>query len=686
MRRYYAAFPFVLTLALGLPTWVHQGQAQTALVSPAGASATPIVLGQKQLPSLLSTGERDIARSAIQMAEQGQFSRARQTADQLRDKALLTYVEWLEILQGVNRDFASILAFIQAHPGMPNQSGLQRALEGELDDADPSTAMAFFANRDPLSGIGRVLLGEILMANGQADRGRDLVRSGWELGGFDERRETDILRRHARILTPANHANRASRLIWEEQYAAAQRIMPLLGQSDRAVAEARLAFLNKNRNAEALFAALPANARQDDGLTHARLRALREAGRDGEAAQILLTFRPREGINVQAASDAWWQERSLAARAALARGDSEAAYRIAANHGTLDSKNLSEAEFLAGWIALRFRRDPAAARDHFEKLYAAVRFPVSLSRGAYWLGRAYEELQNLPSAVQWYEEAASHSTTYYGQLALVKLNRVGPLNLPPDPQPSATERASFERREATRVFRILAEAEDNRRLRSFVAALQDAATTPQENKMVAELAHGVGRIDLAVVASKRSSQDGVSLVALNYPVLDVLQNTNGVEKALVLALSRQESEFNPAAMSRVGARGLMQLMPDTARKVSQQLGLPYSIDRLILDPSYNVQLGTSYLRDLLQSWSGHYVLALASYNAGPGRVQRWIQQNGDPRSGQVDVVDWVELIPFSETRNYVQRILEGVQVYRQLLNPQATQQLAIAQDLTGRPR
>lgn len=667
------------------PAQARPTQAKPAQTRTTPASASPAIAPLSAASGYLTANERTLAQSAIRAAEEGAFDRARLTAGQLRDQSLTVYIDWLRLQrQGSGARFETLTDFIQRHPDLPAQETLQRRAEELMDRADDAALLAFFANRRPVSGDGMIRLGDIMMRNGRAGDGQALVRDGWIRGNLSPQIEANATQRYARILTPQDHFARASRLVWDRDTASAQRLLPLLSPRHRAIIEARLALAGNARNGEEIIARLPAEALRDDGLAYERLRWLREAGREGEGESILLSFRPDEGVGYQKASDMWWSERVTRARRALAEGRHQDAYRIAANHGLLDSKNLSEAEWLAGWIALRFRNDPRAARDHFEKLYTSVRFPVSLARGAYWLGRAHEAMGETDTAIQRYEDAAQHSSSFYGQLALVKLNRTGPLPLPPDPAPDAGARAAFERREAVRISRILADTGETARLRSFIMRLQDHAQTPQEHALVAQLANDMGRLDLAVAATKRSTQDGVLMVRASFPIIEAFKNRTDVESALLLALSRQESEFNIAAVSRVGARGLMQLMPATARQTAGRMGLPYDEARLLIDPDYNAQLGSFYLRQLLNMWDGHYVLALASYNAGEGRVQRWIRDFGDPRSGQVDVVDWIELIPFTETRNYVQRILEGVQIYRHILNPQATQTLALAQDLRGR--
>jgi soluble lytic murein transglycosylase len=374
-----------------------------------------------------------------------------------------------------------------------------------------------------------------------------------------------------------------------------------------------------------------------------------------------------------------WREIDDAARRALSRGQVKVAYKLAIQHGAKDGTAFAEGEWLAGWIALRFLHEPKTAYAHFTRLHGGVGSPISKARAAYWAGRAAEELKKKEDARSWYAEAAQLPTTYYGQLAAQRSGQRGPLHFPAMPEPTGQQAADYAKRELVQVVQQLHEIDQADRAKSFLLRLVDLAKTPVEHRLTAELAASLGRNDLMVATAKASRLDGVEMVDQLYPVVSVPAGDRP-EAALTLAIIRQESAFQSDALSSAGALGLMQLMPATAKSVAARIGLPYSKPRLTSDPTYNMMLGRAYLGQLIEDYGGSYVLAIAGYNAGPKRVSEWIGQNRDPRMKSVDAVDWVESIPLSETRNYVQRVLENVQVYRNRIG--GTQiALSIEQDL-----
>jgi soluble lytic murein transglycosylase len=353
----------------------------------------------------------------------------------------------------------------------------------------------------------------------------------------------------------------------------------------------------------------------------------------------------------------------MLARHALQEGNVSLAYRLAARHGMTDGTNFAEAEFLAGWISLRYLRDAKDAYGHFQRLYEAVSRPISLARGGYWAGRAAQELGYRELAASWYAGAAQHLTTYYGQLAAAQIGADGKAAVLEDPRPTAQEAAAFDQKELVRIVRGLADAEAADFAKPFVLKLSDLAKTPGEHALVAALSGEISRPDLSVAVARRASYAGVTLLSLGYPLVPMPVG-GGVEGPLVLAMARQESGFDQNAVSSAGARGILQLMPETAKRVAKDLQIPFSQQRLLTDPEYNLTLGRAFLEDMLDHYGGSYVLAVAAYNAGPARVSQWVHDMGDPRAKEIDVIDWIEGIPFRETRTYVQRVLENLQVYR----------------------
>ncbi len=633
------------------------------------------------LPAVaLSASDRANAKAAFDALEAGKYDEARTAALRCQSDIPLQIVTWVWLQRpGNGAAFEDIARFIDTHAEWPARETLQRRAEEVLDaNVSDDRVIAWFANREPVSGDGRMRLAEALLRFGRTEEAKQQIRSAWMRDNFAGRDENDILRKYDTYLGPTEHNARLNRLLWDRQIEPARRMMPRVDQGQRALAEARIALITRTGNIDKAIASVPANLLADAGLAYERLRWRREKGLTDAVEAILLA--PVADLG---RAEKWWTERQIRARTALNEGRISDAYQLASNHGPLDNRSMVEAEWLAGWIALRFLNEAQVGAQHFLASYEVARFPVSRARGAYWIGRAAEARNDAERANQWYAEAAHHPATFYGQLALAKLGRTGTLPLPPDPQPSREKFQAFEKRSVVQATQVLAELDQQDRLRAFILRLQEQAEQPDEHAMVIALARQIGRVDLGVVAAKRAAQRGVLLVDGAFPIIDVLAAQPLPEPAAVLALSRQESEFNQHAVSPAGARGLMQLMPATAKEVSRGLQLGYQADWLTSDAAYNARLGSAYLNTLLGNWDGSFALALAGYNAGEGRVRKWIKDWGDPRMYSVDVVDWIELIPFSETRNYVQRVTESLQVYRYRLKPsEAVVQIEL--DLRGR--
>ncbi|MCW0236380.1 MAG: lytic transglycosylase domain-containing protein [Ferrovibrio sp.] len=641
---------------------------------------------QTKLPAqheILSASDREIGRKALQEAAALRFDAARRIAATAREPMIAQLTRWLW-LQSANSGagFEEITSFIETKPDWPAREALLRRAEEAMDGSTgDGRIIAWFDAHPPETGLGLLRLGESLLRLGREKEAFPVMRRAWVDGNLALRDEKTLWAEFGDRFSAADNAARTDRLLWDGNIEAARRMLPRLNAEARQLAEARIALANNVSGAEKLVAALPAHLRDDGGLNYDRLRWQRKRGMD-DVVEALLYNAPED----LGRAEKWWVERHFRARKAMAEGRISEAYRLAAGHGVKGGAAMAEAEWLAGWIALRLLQEPKTALKHFVALQDAVRYPVSLSRAAYWLGRTYTALGDAEQARHWYSQAAQHGTTFYGQLGVHELDAKTPLDLPDPIRPTAEQTRHFQRREVVRAAQILVELDMEERLRPFIIRLVNTANTPEDHKLVAQLARNLRRVDLAVASSKRSARQGVILVNEAYPLVEPMLRVDNPETALVLALSRQESEFNQTAVSPAGARGLMQLMPATAKGVAKDLKLGFDQGQLTQNAGYNVQLGAHYLKSLLQNWDNNYVLALVGYNAGEARVRRWIRDWGDPRQPNVDVIDWIELIPFSETRNYVQRVLEGVQVYRSLLHSQPGAIDRIYIDMRGLPR
>ena len=636
-----------------------------ALALAPAAAATKPAAPSVVAASILSQNDQAHLARAMEFVETSDWQAARRAAGEANDPLPAKLVEWYWMrVQGGGASFADIDGFMRANPHWPDQSVLQRRAEEALNEAIPDAkVIAWFAERQPLTGYGRMRLAEALLRSGSRADGVALLRKSWIEDDFGTREAQDVLRQHGELLRRQDHVERLDRLLWEGRRSGVAAMLKLAPKDVALLAQARAALQSFAPDVDSRIAKTPKALRDDPGLVYDRVRWRRAKGLNEETWELLL--KPWETTGRR--PDKWWLERRIQARNALELGHYEQAYRLAGAPGQPPSGvAYAEAEWLAGWIALRFLEDPEAAAKHFEKLYEAVSYPISRARGAYWSARAAETRGDRTAALNWHELAARHPTTYYGQLSLATLGQRVAAALPKAPAPTAEDVRRFEGRELARLVRALAAADLGDWLRPFVLRLDEIAATPGERVLVGRLAIQAGRLDLAVRTAKQASYDGVALIEQGYPVVEAPDD--GPERALLLAVSRQESEFNEQAVSPAGARGLMQLMPATAKAVAKSLDLAWRGERSLHDTPYNVRLGGAYLEDLLTDYGGSYVMAIAAYNAGPGRVSRWVKDFGDPRDLDAErLIDWIELIPFSETRNYVQRVLEGVQVYRALL-------------------
>jgi soluble lytic murein transglycosylase len=610
----------------------------------------------------LSTADKRLYHAAFADAQKNDWTAAARDAARAHDLLPREVLHWLAITRGANgASFGEITHFIVTHPNWPGQVALEQAAESAMNGVPDSVLAAWFARHPPVTPAGKLRQADIWMAEGRDKEARARIRSVWidnDFSAFDER---SIYQRYHGVLRVRDDEKRLNRLLWDDQIAAARRLLPLVPPGPRAVAEARLALMTFAGNVDSLVAKVPPAYRNDVGLLYDRIRWRRRKNLDDGALDLLVVAPPDPAHAAQ-----WANERQVLARRALAMKRPHLAFRVADQNDASGGPSFAELEFLSGWIALRFLREPEVAYAHFVRLYSAGTLPITLARGAYWAGRAAETMGYRKLAASWFDTAARYYTTYYGQLAAA-MEGVTPVRFMRQPRPSEAETRAFNRRELVRITRDLAEVDADEVVTPFFRRLCDTASTPDQFVLTARLAREIKRPDLEVEAAKRASYAGVNLIADGYPIPE-LSKSNSAETPLLLAMTRQESAFASQAVSRAGARGLMQLMPRTASLIAKSMHIRFSRKRLTTDRRYNVTLGRAYLNDLLSDFSGSYVLAIAAYNAGPARVKNWINLYGDPRTAGVNVIDWIESIPYAQTRNYVQRVLENLQIYRMRLS------------------
>ncbi|MBS0224267.1 MAG: transglycosylase SLT domain-containing protein [Proteobacteria bacterium] len=609
----------------------------------------------------LTAAEASALGAAFKAIDDGRYADARPAVANFGNPLLAEIVDWyvLRTAPKTDADFASTWRFLREHPDWPEPEVLRRQAEERINaDTPAADVWRYFTAFPPLSSAGHMHRLAAASAVSPKDVPK-LASESWRTATLKPADETEFLNRYGQYLSGEDQIARFDRILREGRPRVARDLLSKLPPDYQPVAEARLAMATKAADTVTILRGVPAAKLAEPTIRLEQLSWLRRTGKLDDARALLSQPSADQ-------SDRWWNERQQVARDLLAAGRAADAYTVASQHGQMKGVAFAEAEFLAGWIALRHLKKPAEGLKHFQTLYDGVSTDISKSRAAYWLGRAYEASGRTKDAREWYARAANFGQTFYGQLAARKLPG-GAARLPTDPIASQTDLQALSSRELVTVARYIGQSGYAERTRPFLLKLAQAVKGPGETLLLAHLAVELKRPDVALTIARHATASGVTLFDASFPVVD-LGATGSIERALALAVTRQESAFNSAAVSPSGALGLMQLMPGTARDVAGRLGFPFVQSKLTSDPAYNVSLGSQYLAEMLQRFGGSYELALAAYNAGPNRVARWLQTIGDPRGGKIDMVDWIEMIPLRETRNYVQRIMESVGVYRDRLS------------------
>jgi soluble lytic murein transglycosylase len=585
-----------------------------------------------------------------------------------KDDLARVALEWLALRkQPQEAGFARLAAFRAAHPGWPAAALCKRAEEILYKTRDPR-AGEWFAHNPPTTPLGKLALARVHIAAGQKAPAADLVRAVWREADIGAALEKSVLAEFGEFLGKAEHKTRAVFAAYKERDGVALRAAALAGPDVTALLRAVVAATNDGAS-DKLFAAVPPEWQKDASLAFARIHRLRKANKIEEAAQAMLAA-PRDPAEL-VDPDEWWTERRLIARKLLDKGDAATAWRIASEHAATGAEARIEAEFHAGWIALRFLNDPAKAAPHFARMAGIAATPLSLSRAFYWQGRAAEATPDGGEAARgFYDRAAAWPATFHGQLARAKIGASAAALRAAPAESVGDKRAAIVR--VAELFYALGEKE------LAASLVSEAARGLAQAADMAALARVVARdrdARVSLMLGKLAGQRGFALDDLAFPVYGVpgFEPTAGAApRPLVYSIARQESAFDVRAVSHAGARGLMQMMPATARKTAERAGVPFDESRLLADPSFNARLGAAHLGELLAENGGSYILTLAAYNAGGRRVKEWIAAYGDPRAPNVDPVDWIERIPFTETRNYVQRVMENLTVYQARFTGAAT--------------
>ncbi|WP_315798010.1 lytic transglycosylase domain-containing protein [Bradyrhizobium sp. SZCCHNRI3043] len=627
-------------------------------------SRKPVVPAAIAATSSTSQSDKEALENVIELVRKRKPSDATEVVQAISDPVARKLAEWV-ILRSDNNN-ASVeryRAFIAANPSWPSQTFLRRRLEAALwdDKRDDAVVWSWFENESPLSAKGKFALARVMLNRGDRANAERLVRDAWRNDAMSEETENNILDQYGALLSGGDHKARMDTLLYGSEHEAAMRAARRLGSGHVALAKARIATYRKASNSQSLLEAVPRELHGDAGYIFSRIQLLRRDEKFAEAAQLMLNA-PKDPGRLHNL-DEWWIERRLLARKMIDTGEYRSAYLIARD-AALPNRDIykTEQEFTAGWIALRFLNDPTTATQHFARIGVGSVNPTTLARAGYWQGRAAEAMGRMQEARAAYTSAAEQSTSYYGQLARAKL---GLPQLGLNAAPSGRGRG-VERLEVVRAVQLLYELDEGEVAIPIFADMGDNGD-PDVLVGLAEIAARNSDARAMLLVGKAALNRGLPFDHYAYPVTGIPAFRSlgpEVEPSVVFSIARQESAFNQAVVSPAQAYGLMQVTPDAGRYVCKRAGVSFDLNRMKTDPVYNAQLGAAELGGLLEDYRGSYIMTFAAYNAGRGSVRKWVERYGDPRDPKVDAVDWVELIPFSETRNYVQRVMENLQVYR----------------------
>ena len=661
------------TIKKVIPKKIVEKEVKTKLILP---KKKPLIAGKKikekiSKSKFYSKKDFAIAKKSLAEIKKANWSGAVSIAQKAKDKSIYNFVQWRHLLtKGNKASFYDYQNFIKRNENYPRIGRIKYLAEHKLSNEkiNPNKIISWFEGNEPLSGYGRMILGESLISIGKKDEGIELVKEGWITADLSKSDLRFFRKKFKKYLNADDYIKRADYLAWNNKYWDLKRLLRYLPKDYELLYNARQLLMSKSYGVDQAIKKVPTKFKNDAGLNYDRLKWRRKRGRVDSSVEILLKIKNTKNYLVR--PDKWWKEREIISRSLIYNKKFELAYKISSNHALTEGPDFAAAEWMSGWIALSFLNDPVLAKDHFQNFYENVSYPISTSRGAYWLARTYKALGDNENSNIWFKEASKFLTTYYGQLAFLELTPNEKFELTKDTIVDKKYKDYFYSKELVKVIHLLDELDEDKYTKFILRHIANDNISSGSEILAAELSTNIGRFDFAIQIAKFASYEKRFLNEYNYPIISTPKYINGrkiPENAFILSIIRQESEFDLSANSHAGAKGLMQLMPYTAKLVAKQAKLPYVKSKLTTDPEYNINLGSHYIAGLILNYDGAYPFAIAAYNAGPKRVKYWKRINKDPQKKQIDYVDWIELIKFRETRNYVQRVLENYNVYRYIL-------------------
>ncbi|MEP3891853.1 MAG: lytic transglycosylase domain-containing protein [Hellea sp.] len=670
-------FKVVMIAMIALAAMLINSLAQAAVPTPRLKPPAP------NASQFLSDKDAKRFRSGLRAAKKGRWNDVGHDINKLDDPTAKDVLRWIRSARDPNVSFKDISYVVQNLPNWPRMTSIQAKAEGIMFDVPLSSSKTidWFSGRTPVAGEGRAALARAHYRKGNKESGDLWLKSAWRDSKLTRARQQALFKQYRGKLTKEDHAVRADHLIWQGRghHSKAQALLPHMDKKQRALMNARIRVSSNRSGMDAAIKAVPQEYKNEAGLLYERAKWRRKKRTKDYALPVYLQI-----VNAPLNPDGRkviWKEKRIMLRWAIENKKYQEAYQLSTNHGMSRGAGFAEAEFTAGWLALTKLGRPNVAANHFKNLKNGVSLSVSLSRAAYWQGRASEVLKDGQHSL-YYAEAAGYTNTYYGQLASDKLGgRLAQVNLPIEADTSSMKLA-FESDPRIRAMHLLAEAGEERYFSNFAFHLDDVFDDQRQLSLLSQLAKDYGYMRPSLRAAKQASRFQSMLTDSGYPLVEEIESLPAqFDIPFVYAVARQESEFEFNVVSSAKAYGMMQMINSTAKYTARKHRIPYSISKLTADRDYSAKLGAHHLHDLLDMFDGSYILAAAAYNAGPHRSKTWIKTYGDPRTGEIDPIDWVESIPFSETRNYVQRVMENMQVYRARRNGNQSDN-QIYQDLT----
>ena len=615
----------------------------------------------------LNLNEEKIFKLSLKSGDQKKWARSIKGIEKINDKVARKIIIWRWLIadDGVSSK-KDLENFYQSSTTWPKINKVKAKIESKKVTNDIKKTLDWFQENPPITPIAKIKLSEILIKNNFIEEGNWLLKEAWVNNSFSYSEEKYILKSYKNIITNSENTKRLENLIWKRQWSSANRQLKRVSSDIKQFSIAKIKLSRRRGNVDQAIKNVPKSLINEESLIYERVKWRRKARLEKPSLELLLSYHGEYSYPKK-----WWREVNYHTRKQLSYKNYKLATKILEQYNLSSKDYLSEAQWLAGWLSLTFNKDPKSAYKYFSKMFLEVKTPISKARASYWAGKASEELGNREDLKIWYERAAAFPATFYGQLALKKLNRE--LFLPSQSiEFNQNEFKKFKENELVRALILLLQVENRKLSRIFAMHLVTQAKNTKDILMLSKILNDFNQVSFSIFVGKKAIYNNIYIPSLNFPVPDtelmnLINKNTEIPLPVTLAITRQESAFDIKAKSRAGARGLMQLMPRTARITAKKNNYKYKRIYLTSRPAYNVKIGSFYFKEMLNKFNGSYVLALAAYNAGPSRVNRWLKVYGDPRKNEIDPVTWMELIPISETRNYVQRVIEGIYMYRMLV-------------------